>query len=164
MLSIQGDANFDDIVDTTLGYLPAINDEFIIATTTGTINSLSFPTTGSTTFNGSLYEFDIIQRNNNEVVITITNEILSVNANEFIESQVILFPNSSNSFVIVEMNTVIKGNWQLINQLGQLVKKSDFNASELKISVQDLNSGMYFLKITDSELNQSITKRIIVLN
>jgi len=164
LLAIQGNADFDGDINITLGFLPSINDEFIIATTTGTINSFNFPSTGSAMFNNSLYEYDIMERNTNEIVITITSVTLGINENEFIESQVKLFPNPSNSFVTIEMNSEINGNWQLINQLGQIIKESSFEASELKISVQEISSGMYFLKITDSDLTIAITKRIIVSN
>ncbi len=99
--------------------------------------------------------------NSGHVRVYDLSAVLSVQNNTF-GAGFLVYPNPVNSVINIEIQEVTNGNWQLINPLGQIIKESNFEASELKIRVQDLNSGMYFLKITDSEINQSITKRIIV--
>ncbi len=73
LLAIQGDAIFDGIVDVAMGFEGKINDEFIVATTTGTITQCNLATIASSVYNSKTYDFSVQCRNDNEVVLTITN-------------------------------------------------------------------------------------------
>jgi hypothetical protein len=157
-IEVTNQAILDGNINVTLGYLPENDASFEILHAVDLV-SCNFPSQITVNYFGIDYTFDVICNGKSLLLngpgATLTNE-------EFELQEIALFPNPSNSVVTIKMNAAIKGNWQLINPLGQIVKESDFEASELKISVQDLNSSIYFLKITDSEINQSITKRIIV--
>jgi hypothetical protein len=157
---VTNQAILEGTINVTLGYLPANDASFEVLHATN-LSSCSFPSQVTANFSSTDYTFDVICQNN---ILYLNGPGATLTNNEFEVNEIALFPNPSHSFVNVELNTAINGNWQLINQLGQLVKENDFETNELKIKVQDLNSGMYFLKITDSDLNTSITKRIIVSN
>jgi hypothetical protein len=162
VLAIQGNADFDGNVNVTLGFLPNINDEFIIATTTGTINSFNFPTTGSATFNSTHYEYTISQRNNNEVVINITNAVVNVTDNELTASQIVVFPNPVNNILTLQNDSNIKlVSAVLFDTRGRIIKKIDLKniQASKQISINNLSSGYYYLKVI-SELG-TINKTII---
>ena len=57
-----------------------------------------------------------------------------------------IYPNPSTDFVYIQGNQNIKS-VSLINTLGQIVKSLDCNQSKIKLSLQELTNGIYYLKI-----------------
>ena len=161
LFSINGDAVMDGEIMLTLGFAPMLNDEFIIATTTGTITQCSFPTTTTAEFNGIIYTFDIECRNDNEVVLTISD--VSTNTEKLeLESAFKIYPNPVNSVITIQNNgnvqlknaTIfdVNGRWidtfNLENMVGQKI-----------ISISSYTPGIYLIRINSSK--SSIVKRII---
>lgn len=97
---------------------------------------------------------------------TVTNDYYPVTNPELIiqdknEFSLLSNPIKDNIEFIYVSNTNNDPGFQLINQMGIIVKKSKLssyriNSSEYKIPVYNLNSGLYFLKIQDQ------TRKIII--
>ena len=71
LLTITGPAIMDGVVNVTMGYDGILNEEFIVATTSGLITACNLAPTATSTFNGKQYDFSVACRNDNEVVLTI---------------------------------------------------------------------------------------------
>jgi hypothetical protein len=154
LLAINGNADFDGDVQITLGFSPNINDEFIVATTTGTINSCNLPATTTSSFGGFNYEFDVACRNNDEVVLTVTNETLDVNSFEDNSKPIVLYPNPAKDIIKFSSNTIKK--IEVYDIAGKLLIDSQTNS----ISTQLLPSGLYLVKGTGLN-NASVIKKLI---
>lgn len=140
LLAIQGDASFDGNVQVTLGFDADVNDEFIISTVSGTINTCNLPAMTTADYNGTQYEFSITCRNDEEVVLTVTNETLSINSIEDEQQPIVLYPNpaSTNISFSDERITII----QVFDINGRKVLQSDSHS----ISIQSLSKGLYIVK------------------
>jgi hypothetical protein len=110
-----------------------------------------------------VYRPDYVANNQNSLtseqyVFYITQNTLSNLS--FIEDNVVLYPNPCKSDFFIEGKSLNR--YELINSLGQIVKSSKLN-DELetqKISVSDLNEGIYYLKL--SGLNGISNKKIVI--
>lgn len=140
LLAIQGDASFDGNVQVNLGFDADVNDEFIISTVSGTINTCNLPAMTTVDYNGTQYEFSITCRNDEEVVLTVTNETLSINSIEDEQQPIVLYPNpaSTNISFSDERITTI----QVFDINGRKVFQSDSHS----ISIQSLSKGLYIVK------------------
>jgi len=60
-----------------------------------------------------------------------------------------VYPNPAANFVNVKLNNVNKGQFQIINVLGQVVKTEEITqaTSNLSIDIADLESGVYFYSL-----------------
>ncbi len=155
LLAIQGNAIMDGIVNVTLGFTPSINDEFIIATTTGSITSCNLATPISTTFNGNTYTFDVICRNGNEVVLTVRDPL---SVNEFETTTISVYPNPTQDFLFFnDTNNTIE-HIQLISLSGKIILNQQLN--EKFITLSNFSKGIYFIKIYSKQ--SAITKKIIL--
>ncbi len=162
VFAIQGNAAMNGIVEITMGYDANINDEFVVATTTGTISQCNLAPTTSADFNGMTYTFDVFCRNNKQVVLGVNNIALGVNDFELSESSIQLYPNPvQNILTIKNMNNLELDNAQVMDITGKVITTLDLKNMGLTkdISLENFSSGMYFVKITG--LNSSVTKRII---
>lgn len=88
----------------------------------------------------------------------------SLNTSDFLVNEnVSLYPNPAKDVVYLELSNTISANLSvsIFNALGQEVKRVEleFDKNE-PISISELNSGLYFIKISSS--NDSITKRLII--
>lgn len=153
-------ANIEGNLNVVLGYLPANDAEFEIIKA-GTLGVCNLPETITADFGGNSIIFTVVC-NNDSIYLTGPDSTLSNQG--FSIQDVVLYPNPTSDYINVKMSIAIKGSWQLINQLGQLVVESNFEGNELEIIVKDVISGIYFLKITDLESNNTFTKKIIVSN
>ena len=81
----------------------------------------------------------------------------SVSENEM--NAVTMFPNPAQN--TLELTTEFAGNneVQIINSLGQIVKEFSFE-TQITVDVEDLNAGIYFVKIIGNSNN--ITKKLII--
>ena len=72
VLAITGAAALNGSVSVNLGFAPAINDSFTVATTTGTISSCVASPTATATRNGLNYLFNVTCVDNNKLVLTVS--------------------------------------------------------------------------------------------
>ena len=151
----EGNAIFEGTVYVTLGFEPSINDEFIIATTTGTITTCNLTSPTTATYNGNTYTFDIICRNDNEVVLTVVDPL---SVNEFENKTISIYPNPTHDELHIsnQQNTITR--IELWSLSGQLILDDDFNGET--ISLSKLSEGIYLLKLYNDNGN-FITKKII---
>lgn len=159
-ITVTNNAALEGEIEVTLGYLPANDASFEIIKSNETYNC-SLPSTVTATYNGTPYTFDVVCHNNS-VYLNGPNAVLSTTEN--ILEDISIYPNPVSSVLNIKSNLISKGNWQLINQLGQVVKSSTFESNEVKINVKEMPTGIYLFKIEDDNLNATTTKRIVVSN
>ncbi|WP_299114947.1 T9SS type A sorting domain-containing protein [uncultured Winogradskyella sp.] len=150
LLAITGNADFNGNLQVALNFDADVNDEFIIATTTGTINSCNFPAMISASFGGFDYEFSVVCRNNNELVLTVTNETLS--SDEFELNTISVYPNPTRGSVFIQGDALSK------ITLFDLNGRKILETNNKELTIQHLNNGIYLLEITDTEGKQAIKK------
>jgi len=161
VLAITGtNVEFGGIVNVTLGFEPSVNDEFIIATTTGIISTCNIANTTSADFNGNTYTFDVFCRNDNELVLGVNNITLGIDDNALNDS-VSIYPNPIKNELNIKLPINSDGNWTLFNQLGQKVMQGQLQGLETKINTQTLNSGFYALQIIDENNRNVVVRKII---
>lgn len=154
LLAITGNADFEGSIQITLGFNPDVNDEFIIATTTNTINTCNLPPAVISSFGGLNYEFGVVCRNNNELVLTVANETLGIDSINENESTVRLYPNPASDIVSFSDITIKKITVFDINGKEMLSDSSNY------ISVKTLSNGIYIVKGTNDN-GFSISKKLI---
>lgn len=153
LLAISGNADFEGNIQVTLGFEANVNDEFIVATTTNSINTCNFPATVNSSFGGSTYEFDVTCRNNDELVLTITAETLGIETFEE-NTSVQLYPNPASDIIYLSDKDIQRIEVYDLN--GKTLKKSTSNS----ISIQKLSKGIYIIKAV-SKNSTTIIKRFI---
>lgn len=164
LLTIQGNALFDGTVNVTMGFEGKVNDEFIVATTTGTITQCTLASTATSIFDGQQYDFDVKCRNNNEVVLTIVDKALGVGINELADVKILLFPNPTNDIITIRNDSGLNLKSALIMDIsGRILKSVNLNklGRDGVISLQNFTSGHYFVKINSNDGN--IVRRFIKL-
>jgi subtilisin-like proprotein convertase family protein len=106
--------------------------------------------------NTGIYNYRILARNSrgnsnfsNEVTVEIDLENGIVSVPDELKSKITLFPNPAQQIVYLKNESQYKiDKIQIRNSLGQKIKNVKLNDSnELGISIQELNSGMYFIYI-----------------
>ena len=162
LLEIQGDAILNGIVEITMGFEGAINDEFVIAVTTGTITSCNLAPTATAEFNGNQYDFEVSCNSNKQVVLTISNVTLGVDSSEFTENSIQIFPNPVNSkFKIRNNSDYSLKNALIIDINGRVIEDINLDKSAIDNTIYLLNykPGLYFVKICSN--NNYIIKKIL---
>ncbi|OBX27184.1 hypothetical protein A9996_00175 [Gelidibacter algens] len=163
VLAITGtNVIFAGNVNVNLNFVPSLNAQFIIATTSGTISQCSLAPTTSAEFNGMFYTFSVTCLNNNQVVLKVTNITLNINDFELSESSIKLFPNPvRTSLTIKNVNQLELASGQIMDITGKTIHSFDLENMGLtkEISIENYVSGMYFIKING--LTGSLTKRIV---
>jgi len=154
VLAITGNADFVGDLQITLNFDADINDEFIVATTSGTITTCNLPSTVSSSFGGFNYEFNVVCRNNNELVLTVTNETLGLEAFNVEDASVKLFPNPANNKVYFSDKTIT--NIAIFDVNGKRVLITESNSA----SVKTLAKGIYIIKAKNTK-GITITKKLI---
>jgi len=153
LLAIDGSADLEGDLNVVLGFSPEVDDEFVILTTSNTINSCNLPTTITSSFGGTDYEFNVVCRNNNELVL-ITTETLGIGSVEVDLSSAKLYPNPTSGLVSFSHKTITK--IEVFDITGKLVKHS----KSYSISIQDLQSGIYIVKGINDE-NISVSRKLM---
>ncbi|WP_422106620.1 T9SS type A sorting domain-containing protein [Winogradskyella sp.] len=154
LLTIDGDANLDGTIDIILGFAPSINDEFVVLNTPGpgdTIDQCDLPTSLIASFGGFDYEFDIECRNNEELVLTVTNQTLAVSDED--ELVIELYPNPTKDFVSITNTTVDRVVIYDIN--GREVLET----TKTHFSIEHLENGIYFFRVEHH--NQAAIKKVV---
>lgn len=159
LLAIQGNAIFNGNINVILGFAPSIATEFIVATTTGTITQCNLPATVATIYNGHNYTFNVICRNNNQIVLTLVNVVLGVEENTL--SNISAYPNPSNGQFTINLGKEYETvTIEIYNALGQIITTSQLQSTD-KIAQQITSeAGIYFVKVS-SDSNVSKTIRIL---
>ncbi|NRA91073.1 MAG: T9SS type A sorting domain-containing protein [Psychroserpens sp.] len=155
LITIDGDADLEGTINVSLGFNPSINDEFVVLETDGagdTINTCNLPNLVSASFGGFEYDFDVICRNNNELVLAVTNETLSLD--DLDTTSFNLYPNPSKNLITVTGKTVTGIKVYDLN--GRFVAYSKSNS----LSIKNLNNGVYILKISNSR-GEPIIRKVI---
>ena len=94
---------------------------------------------------------------NNKIFWSFSTGVLSVESFE-LNSKILIFPNPSND--IINVKSDFDGDFQIINQIGQIVKEFKTNSGILNtITINDLNNGLYFIKGNDG--NKYGVKKLI---
>ncbi|WP_299519798.1 T9SS type A sorting domain-containing protein [Winogradskyella sp.] len=154
LLTIDGDANLDGNIDLILGFSPSVNDEFVVLNTSGpgdTIDQCDLPITIMASFGGFDYEFGVECRNNEELVLTVTNETLSISdENEFTFN---LYPNPTKNFINITDPEIEGAMVYDIN--GREVLKTP----KSYFSIENLENGVYFIRVKKN--NQIVTRKVI---
>ena len=107
------------------------------------------------------YELAVVDYNGCEVSVSETIQDLgNVSVNEFEQTNISVFPNPMSVSATVtwdnnEINTII-----VLNANGQLVQSNDVSFKN-SYKIQRLNSGVYFIILTDGN-NNTYTERLIV--
>ena len=159
-VSVTETAELEGEINVSLGYLPANDASFEIIKSTEIINC-NFPAQVTASYNGTPYTFNVLCFNNS-VYLNGPGAILSTADN--VLEDIAIYPNPVSSVLNIKSNVITKGNWELVNQLGQVVKTSKYESNEVKINVNEIPIGLYLFKIEDDNLNAAVTKRIVISN
>jgi len=154
LLVVDGDANLDGNIEVILGFTPSVMDEFIVLTTIGgdTIDQCDLPDTIIVSFGGFDYELDVICRNNNELVLTVTDETLSVTNIDFNNTQI--YPNPTVDELTINDDNIIEV------MIFDLNGREVYKTNKTNFSISNLSSGVYILKAKNAE-RQNLTRKII---
>lgn len=92
--------------------------------------------------------------------IDVSGNILNSEENLF-ASEVKVFPNPASETVTIFLkNALEKTSLMVYDIMGRLVKQEDFDNGQLNLSVENLQAGVYYLKI--SQAGKQTTKKLIV--
>jgi len=152
VLAINGNADLDGDIQITLGFSPDINDEFTFATVSGAINTCNLPPTVIASFGGFNYEFDFNCGANEDLLLTVVSETLSITDEELLN--VSIYPNPTKD--IVNISDEFVNNVMVFDINGRLVLKTD----KATFSLKHLENGIYLVKAKNS-IGQIINKKII---
>ena len=117
-----------------------------------TFHSLDLPSSVNASFGGLTYEFEVFCRNNKELVLSVTNETLSLD--DLDTTSFNLYPNPSKNLITVTGKTVTGIKVYDLN--GRFVAYSKSNS----LSIKNLNNGVYILKISNSR-GEPIIRKVI---
>lgn len=160
LLNIVGGGIFNGNIALVLGFVPAVNAEFVVAKTTGTISQCNFPSTMIATYNGYDYSFNVSCRNNNEVVLKVVSVTLGLDDNLNVKP-ISLYPNPSyGQFTIDFGKEYEKVSIQIVNSLGQIIASSQHTAAEKVQQEISAAAGIYFVQIK-SDSNESKVFRVV---
>lgn len=77
----------------------------------------------------------------------INGEINPNNTDEVDETEILFYPNPTNSFINVEFDFTKKINYEVVSVLGEVVLKGVINSGKESIDLSALSPNVYFLKI-----------------
>ncbi len=150
VFDIQGNAIMEGNIDLSLGFAPNVDDEFIVATTTGNITQCNLPPTVSAEFEGSRYTFDVICRNNNEVVLTVNEIALGITDNTL--NNLSFYPNPTNGNFKIDLGKEYADlTLQIFNMFGQVISSQKYASAKLIDQEIIASQGIYFVKVHTKE-------------
>ncbi|MBC2843914.1 T9SS type A sorting domain-containing protein [Winogradskyella flava] len=154
LLAINGNADLNGDIQITLGFNPDLNDEFVVTTVSGTINTCNLPTTVAATFDGFDYEFDFACNNNDELILTVSEITLGISdEEEGLKTKV--YPNPAKNIVHIKSSIDIES-IKLFDISGKLVLVKQSNT----FSVESLLDGIYILEVIDFS-GRTLTQKLI---
>ncbi|MBI2281820.1 MAG: T9SS type A sorting domain-containing protein [Bacteroidetes bacterium] len=76
--------------------------------------------------------------------------------NELEQKDFVLYPNPASDFITIafDQEKNVKGNLKIVNLLGKVVYESHINEATTRIDINPFASGIYYLIIESSGLNQ----------
>ena len=74
-----------------------------------------------------------------------------------------LSPNPSKEFITINFQRNIEGIASVVNQLGEIILKVAVKGNTVQLNVQNLDSGVYFIKV-ESNWNNYPAKRVIIID
>ena len=106
-----------------------------------------------------------------EYTLTVTDDLgceqsssilqANLSTNHVIDNNILVYPNPANKVINITSNNTDIYSFDLYNAIGELMlSKSDVNSKVMSIKRNELNSGIYISKITDSSGN-SVVRNII---
>jgi len=77
--------------------------------------------------------------------------ITAIDETPHMDVSVSVYPNPINNFVKIDLNAAHFSDfeYQLFGQKGDAIEQKRFDAESIEISFQNLNAGIYFLKVMD---------------
>ncbi|GEP51999.1 hypothetical protein FNO01nite_26710 [Flavobacterium noncentrifugens] len=154
VLAIQGNATTNGNVSVVLGFAANINDQFTIATTTGTLTFGMAPTT-TAAYNGMNYTFDVVNVGNNKVVLKVVQKTVLATKDPTAKAQkIVLSPNPAKDHIVLRNDS----GWNLTQAVifdlnGRIISTIDLKNSneDFEIRLDDCASGTYLMKIISPE-------------
>ena len=106
-----------------------------------------------------------------EYTLTVTDDLgceqsssalqANLSINDVIDNNILVYPNPANKVINITSNNTYIYSFDLYNAIGELMlSKSDINSKVMSINRNELNSGIYISKITDTNGN-SVVRNII---
>ena len=155
LLSVSGDVSLDGDIEVLLGFAPAIGDTFTVLNTLSlndTINSCNLPATTTASFDGVDYEFSVGCTSDDEVVLSVTDSTLSLDSSNTLLVDV--YPNPTSNLLTISGHSIAEVTVYDINS------RIVLTTSSAVIDFSGLQSGLYFLKISDTT-NRITFKKVI---
>jgi len=128
-----------------------------------TINEVDFITDITVNTNVTLGCTDpnAVNYNSADGVIEDGSCVSDVSINDLIDNGIVLYPNPVNSVIKITSNNSNIHSFDLYNAIGvRMISKSDINSKVMTINRNELNSGIYISKITDTDGN-TVVRNII---
>lgn len=111
---------------------------------------------GKLLIGGYLYDGNIAS----EVFVTRFNtDVVTESVSEMSNDTYKVYPNPATSMIFVESDVDADANLSIIDVTGRVVREMIFNNNAI-VNIEDLNSGVYFIKIQDDN-NQTIQKIVV---
>jgi hypothetical protein len=145
ILAFEGDGSS---IDYTFTPLEAINPTVVASLVNG-FAQVNLNWTGVTSFTvtstDAYYGFDNLIVNN-----------ITLSKNDFTLKAIKVFPNPSSNFIKINGLTTIE-NYEIYNTIGQKIKRGIILKNK-KIDIQNLTSGIYFMKLANGKTIKFIKK------
>ena len=159
LIALQGNAVMNGKVKISLGFNAQAEDEFIVVTTTGSINECNLTNTASATYNGYNYKFDVLCRGSNQVVLKVKTRTLGVPQNEL--SAITVYPNPSQGYFSVDLGRVYDYvSVKVFDLFGKQVLKRAYSNLEKINQEITAPAGVYFIKLNRNEGTSKTIKLI----
>ena len=163
LMEIQGNAFFYGIVEISLQFDANVNDEFIIATTSGTITAFGMATSAVAQYEGLEYTFDVLTRNDNQLVLKVANKVLRSGTFSALDQNIILAPNPAKETFVLRNDTnqqLLRA--EIIDLSGRIIRTIDLHEmkADRKIDVDNCASGQYLMKLYTNDA--TVIKRFIL--
>lgn len=85
------------------------------------------------------------------------NQSLSINENSFVDINILFYPNPINNYLNVKIeNKLIDSKYSIFEINGKTIKKGNLKNNLNTINLEQLNKGVYFLKIEKEDLIRTI--------
>lgn len=91
-----------------------------------------------------------IADNNGDVEFHSITTSLTASFSEYYQPKLSIYPNPAVSYFVVE-NAVINDNLEIFNVGGKLIKTQTMKSFNEKINIEELNKGIYFVRVNDRE-------------
>lgn len=160
-LLVQNNADISGEFNIILGYLPPSDAIFEIVTSTS-LTVTDIPETVEAEYGGNFVIFSVEIKDES---IYLLGPDATLGIDQVATLEVLnIYPNPAIDAINIKSQTLINGEWRLINQLGQVVNNGNFKSTHTKINTHGLTPGLYFLNIHDKSTNQVVVKKVMISN